>query len=115
MNIKMAARSLAALAQPRRLWLFRHLVSIGPSGATPAALVHAAKVANATLSFHLKSLVEANLVTQERQGRHRIYRASFGHISALLAYLAEDCCQGQSCEITIKALPPRRRPHKAKP
>lgn len=101
MNIQTATRSLAALAQPRRLRLFRHLVAAGPAGATPQELLGAANVANATLSFHLKELVEAKLITQERQGRHRIYRASFGEISALLSYLAEDCCRGQPCEINI--------------
>jgi DNA-binding transcriptional ArsR family regulator len=51
----------------------------------------------------LKELVDAKLVTQERLGRHRIYRACFAEISALLAYLAEDCCRGQPCEINIKS------------
>jgi ArsR family transcriptional regulator len=86
-NIKTATRALAALSQPRRLRLFRHLVSAGRAGAT--------------LSFHLKELVDAKLVTRERQGRHRIYRASFGEINSLLTYLAEDCCRGQSCEINL--------------
>lgn len=102
MDIKTATRALGALAQPRRLQLFRRLVAAGPAGSTPQELLRAAKVANATLSFHLKQLVEAKLITQERQGRHRIYRASFGEIGALLAYLAEDCCGGQPCEVDIK-------------
>jgi ArsR family transcriptional regulator len=100
-DTKTATRALGALAQPRRLQLFRRLVAAGPAGSTPQELLRAAKVANATLSFHLKQLVEAKLITQERQGRHRIYRASFGEIGALLAYLAEDCCGGQPCEVDI--------------
>lgn len=102
MDIQTATRALGALAHPRRLHLFRYLVAAGPKGAIPTELLSAAKVANATLSFHLKELVDAKLITQERQGRHRIYRASFTRISALLDYLAEDCCQGQSCEINVK-------------
>ena len=102
MDINTATRALAALAQPRRLRLFRHLVAAGRAGATPQELLGAAKVANATLSFHLKALVDAKLITQERLGRHRVYRACFDEISALLAYLAEDCCQGQPCEINLK-------------
>ena len=102
MNVDTATRALAALAQPRRLRLFRHLVVAGPTGATPQELLGAAKVANATLSFHLKELEHAKLVTQERLGRHRIYRACFAEISALLAYLAEDCCRGQPCDINLK-------------
>lgn len=103
MDISTATRALAALAQPRRLRLFRHLVTAGAAGATPQELLGAAKIANATLSFHLRELVDAKLITQERHGRHRIYRACFGEISALLAYLAEDCCGGQPCEIDIKS------------
>jgi len=102
-NIDTATKALAALAQPRRLRLFRYLVAAGPAGATPQELLGAAKVSNATLSFHLRELVEAKLLTQERLGRHRIYRACFGEISALLAYLADDCCRGQPCEINFKS------------
>ena len=51
----------------------------------------------ATLSFHLKELMNARLVTQERQGRNLIYRASFEHMNALLGYLTENCCQGEAC------------------
>jgi len=101
-DIQTATRALGALAHPRRLHLFRYLVAAGPKGATPTELLGAAKVANATLSFHLKELVDAKLVTQERLGRHRIYRACFAEISALLAYLAEDCCRGQPCDINLK-------------
>jgi DNA-binding transcriptional ArsR family regulator len=101
-NIKSATRALGALAQPRRLHLFRYLVAAGSAGATPKELLGASKVANATLSFHLKELMDAKLIIQERQGRHRIYRACFDEISALLAYLAEDCCQGQSCAVNLK-------------
>lgn len=102
MDIQTATRALGALSHARRLHLFRYLVAAGPTGATPTELLGAAKVANATLSFHLKELVDAKLITQERQGRHRVYRACFVEISALLAYLAEDCCRGQPCEIDLK-------------
>lgn len=102
MDIKTATRALGALAQPRRRNNWRRLVAAGPAGSTPQELLSAAKVANATLSFHLKQLVDAKLVTRERRGRHRIYRAAFGEIGALLSYLAEDCCGGQPCEVDIK-------------
>jgi DNA-binding transcriptional ArsR family regulator len=50
-----------------------------------------------TLSFHLKELAHAGLVTQERASRHIIYRAAFEHMNALLGYLTENCCQGTGC------------------
>ncbi|GAA4351598.1 hypothetical protein GCM10023165_39970 [Variovorax defluvii] len=52
-----------------------------------------------TLSFHLKELLHAGLVTQERQGRNLIYRAAFDRMNALLGYLTENCCQGAVCEV----------------
>jgi len=95
-------RSLMALAQPIRLRVFRALVVAGPEGLTPGALTAALEVAATSLSFHLKELTNAGLVSQERQGRHLIYRAAFGEMNALLAYLTENCCQGQACGVVAK-------------
>ena len=89
--------ALAALAQPVRLRVFRALVVAGPAGLTPGELATALDVAATSLSFHLKELTHAQLITQEREGRHLIYRAAFGQMNALLAYLTQHCCQGQPC------------------
>ena len=89
--------SLAALAQPLRLKVFRALVVAGPRGLTPGAMSEGAVVPAATLSFHLKELMASGLVTQQRDGRFLIYRAEFERMNALLAYLTENCCQGQDC------------------
>lgn len=86
-----------ALAQSVRLRVFRALVVAGPQGMTPGALTEALAVPATSLSFHLKELTNAGLVSQERQGRHLIYRASFDQMNDLLAYLTENCCQGQAC------------------
>jgi ArsR family transcriptional regulator len=96
-------RSLAALAQPVRLRVFRALVVAGPEGMTPGTLTEALDVPATSLSFHLKELTNAGLVSQERQGRHLIYRASFDQMNALLAYLTENCCQGQACATEVDA------------
>jgi ArsR family transcriptional regulator len=90
-------RSLAALAQGLRLQIFRVLVVAGPVGMTPGALAEHLDVAATTLSFHLKELMNAGLVTQQRSGRHLIYRASFERMNALLGYLTDNCCQGAGC------------------
>ncbi|HEY9224475.1 MAG TPA: metalloregulator ArsR/SmtB family transcription factor [Variovorax sp.] len=92
-----AVRALAALAQPVRLQVFRCLVVAGPEGLTPGALVEAIGVPATSLSFHLKELTHAGLVSQERQGRHLIYRAAFDRMNALLGYLTQNCCQGEAC------------------
>ena len=90
-------RALAALAQEVRLRVFRALVVAGPAGLTPGDLSTQLEVAPNTLSFHLKELSHAGLISQERQGRNLIYRAAFDTMNALLAYLTENCCQGQAC------------------
>ncbi|QCB48870.1 metalloregulator ArsR/SmtB family transcription factor [Hydrogenophaga sp. PAMC20947] len=90
-------RSLAALAQEVRLRIFRALVVAGVEGLTPGSLTEQLSVAPNRLSFHLKELVHAGLISQERQGRHLIYRASFASMNELLSYLTENCCQGAEC------------------
>ncbi|MEP7100948.1 MAG: metalloregulator ArsR/SmtB family transcription factor [Burkholderiales bacterium] len=93
-------KSLAALAQPSRLRLFRTLVVAGPLGLTPGALSEELGVAATTLSFHLKELTNAGLVSQQRDGRNLIYRAAYEQMDAVLAYLTAHCCQGEACLVT---------------
>ena len=92
--------ALAALAQPTRLQVFRALVVAGAQGVTPGALAEQLDVAPNTLSFHLKELVHADLVANERIGRNLIYRAQFERMNAVLAYLTQNCCQGAPCELS---------------
>jgi len=97
MNESAIIQALAALAQEVRLRAFRALVVAGSSGLTPGDMASQLSVAGNTLSFHLKELSHAGLITQERQGRNLIYRASFSHMNELLTYLTQNCCQGQEC------------------
>ena len=99
MESSSVVQALTALAQASRLHIFRALVQAGPSGLTPGELSAHVDVAPNTLSFHLKGLMQADLVSQERSGRHLIYRAHFDRMNAVLAYLSENCCQGHSCEV----------------
>jgi DNA-binding transcriptional ArsR family regulator len=90
-------KSLAALAQPIRLKVFRALVVTGPEGLTPGAMAEGLGIAQNTLSFHLKELTHAGLVTQERASRNIIYRAAYERMNALLGYLTRNCCAGATC------------------
>lgn len=99
MEANEVVKTLSALAQPLRLEVFRALVVVGEAGLTPGAIQEALGVAPATLSFHLKELVNAGLVTQERASRNLIYRAAYSHMNAVLAYLTENCCQGSACAV----------------
>ncbi len=99
MEEQAAVTSLAALAQGMRLRIFRALIGAGPQGLTPGALTATLGVPASTLSFHLKELMHAGLVSQERDGRSLIYRPAIAQMNELLAYLTAHCCQGAACEI----------------
>ena len=102
MEEKEVIRSLVALAQESRLRVFRTLVVAGPLGLTPGALSEELGVAATTLSFHLKELTNAGLVSQQRDGRNLIYRAAYERMNAVLAYLTAHCCQGEDCLVTTQ-------------
>ncbi len=95
-------KALAALAQESRLRVFRTLVVAGPLGLTPGALSEELGVAATTLSFHLKELMHAGLVSQRRDGRNLIYRAAYERMNEVLAYLTAHCCQGKDCLVTAQ-------------
>jgi ArsR family transcriptional regulator len=98
-NEKTAVASLAALAQGMRLRIFRALIGAGPQGMTPGALSATLDVPASTLSVHLKELMHARLVSQQRDGRNLIYRPSIKQMDALLSYLTAHCCHGAACDI----------------
>ena len=104
MESKYVIKALAALAQPNRLQIFRALVVKGAGGMTPALISEALGMPANTLSFHLKELMNADLISQERSGRNLIYRAQFDRMNAVLTYLSENCCQGQACEVKPEAI-----------
>lgn len=89
-----AVSSLSALAQSVRLRVFRALIGAGPQGLTPGALCALLGVPASTLSFHLKELMHAGLVSQQRDGRNLVYRPAMAQMQALLDYLTAHCCQG---------------------
>jgi DNA-binding transcriptional ArsR family regulator len=92
-----------------RLRVFRTLVGAGPQGLTPGALSVTLDVAASTLSFHLKELMHAGLVTQTRDGRNLIYRPSLAQMNELLAYLTAHCCHGSACDIAAAPDPAETR------
>ena len=92
-------KALSALAHPLRLQVFRALVVTGPAGLTPGVMQEALGVPATTLSFHLKELAIAGLVTIERSSRTLVYRAAYEQMNGLLGYLTENCCAGASCAV----------------
>ena len=101
MDEQAAIAALAALAQGQRLRIFRALIGAAPLGMTPGALGALLDVPGSTLSFHLKALMHAGLVSQDREGRQLIYRPAIAQMNRLLAYLTDHCCQGQPCGVDL--------------
>jgi ArsR family transcriptional regulator len=96
MDTANALTALAALAQETRLAVFRLLVETGPEGLSVGKIAERLGVAGATLSFHLKEMMHADLVTMRHEGRYVYCVANFATMDSLLAYLTENCCGGMS-------------------
>lgn len=107
MESNTAVSQLAALAQENRLAIFRLLVQHGDAGLAVGQIAQALGLANATLSFHLKTLTQAGLIVAQPDGRFIHYSAHFAAMNQLLGFLTENCCGGQSC---LPARPTTCRP-----
>lgn len=92
-------KALAALAQESRLSVYRLLVKRGPDGFSPGEISQKLEIPAPTLSFHLKELLRARLITSRRDGRFLYYSANFEEMNALLDFLTENCCSlaNESC------------------
>ncbi|MGH8737729.1 MAG: ArsR/SmtB family transcription factor [Burkholderiales bacterium] len=97
MEMKQAVIALGALAQETRLAVFRMLVEAGPGGMPAGEISARLGLPAATASFHLAQLSRAGLLASRAQGRFIIYSADFERMNALLGFLTENCCGGQSC------------------
>lgn len=93
-----AVAALAALAQDSRLEVYRLLVKRGPEGFAAGEIGEKLAIPGPTLSFHLKELAQAGLVTARKESRFVFYAANFERMNTLLAYLTENCCGvGATC------------------
>ena len=84
--------ALAALAQDTRLSVYRTLIEHAPEGLAAGEIAQRLDVPPATLSFHLKELARAGLITARQDGRFIWYRANIDAMNGLVAYLTENCC-----------------------
>ncbi len=89
-----AALSLAALGHDTRLTIFRLLVRAGKDGLNIGEIGQLLDMAPSTLAYHLKTLVDAGLVLQERQGRQIINRVDFDVMYQTVSFLTSECCAG---------------------
>ena len=97
METKSVVNALGALAQDSRLTIFRKLVQVGPCGMSAGKISESTGIPPSSLSFHLKELTYADLVTSRHESRFIIYSANFSTMNALLGFLTENCCGGNPC------------------
>jgi DNA-binding transcriptional ArsR family regulator len=110
-----ALEALAALAQETRLKVYRLLVEAGPEGLSAGRIGQELDLPPATLSFHLAHLARAGLAKSRQEGRFIIYAADFQNMNALIGYLTENCCGGQSCAPAVKPIAMKGKTHEALP
>lgn len=101
-------KALAALSQENRLAIFRLLVQAGKDGRIVGDIAEELRVANATLSFHLKELTNAGLIKARQEGRYIYYSANYAQMNGLLGFLTENCCAGDSTACASPACAPAR-------
>jgi ArsR family transcriptional regulator, arsenate/arsenite/antimonite-responsive transcriptional repressor len=110
-----AISALNALASEPRLNVHRLLVKRGPEGYTPSELSKRLELPAPTLSFHLKSLVQAGLVVSRRDSRNLYYSPNFRRMNDLIGFLTENCCSladdtcGTDCQSPAIPVSPRKR------
>lgn len=87
-----AIKVLSALAQDSRLAIFRLLIEQGPDGLPVGVIGERLGLPSATLSFHLKELLHAGLVTSRQSGRFIYYAPVIASVNELVGYLMDNCC-----------------------
>ncbi len=95
MKLNEASTALAALAQSSRLEVFKLLVKQGEDGLSAGDISQQLGIPKPTLSFHLKELTQAGLISSQRNGRSIIYQLHIAGMNSLMTFLTEDCCQGR--------------------
>lgn len=95
MDERQALSAFGALSQETRLRILRMLVVAGPGGMAAGMIAEEAEVSASNVSFHLKELEHAGLVTARRDSRSIIYSAEYDALTGLIRFLMEDCCSGR--------------------
>ncbi|WP_343583688.1 metalloregulator ArsR/SmtB family transcription factor [Herbaspirillum sp.] len=112
METKAVIAALAALAQETRLAIFRHLIQVGPAGCAASKIGEAVGIAPSSLSFHMKELAHAGLVSSRQEGRFVIYAANYTAMNDVLGFLTENCCGGNICSPVSACCEPSTSPVK---
>jgi len=97
LNPTIAAQGFAAIGSEARLQVLQTLVRAGQGGMPIGDIQQRLEIPASTLAHHIRFLVAAGLIEQEKQGRQVINRANYPLIEALAAYLLHECCADANC------------------
>ena len=95
-------REISALGHDVRLSIYRLLVKAGTEGLSIGDVIEHLDIAPSTLAHHLSTLVDAGLVTQEKQGRTVINRVDYDVMHSTVDFLTAECCSGVTLSKTCK-------------
>ncbi len=95
MEQNLAIGVLQSLASVPRLDIYRLLVRAGPDGLVAGEIGQQLDLPATNLSFHLKALTQAGLLSVTAEGRYQRYRANMAVVLDLIDYLTEECCAGR--------------------
>ncbi len=94
MNKEIATKVFESLASGIRLEVYRLVVKTGLEGMVAGQIASELAIAPNNLSFHLKAMTHAGLLSVAQEGRFQRYRANIPLMLELIAYLTEECCAG---------------------
>ncbi|MGA9411406.1 MAG: metalloregulator ArsR/SmtB family transcription factor [Roseobacter sp.] len=100
---QIVSRALAALGHEARLDIFRLLVKAGHEGMSVGQISHHLGLAASTLAHHLRTLVDAGLIAQSKQGRAVLNSVNFEEMNHIIGFLTNECCTGVSLTKTDSA------------
>jgi ArsR family transcriptional regulator, arsenate/arsenite/antimonite-responsive transcriptional repressor len=93
MDFAATARKLGSLGHEQRLRLFHRLLRAGRNGLTIGQVQEALDRPMSTVTFHLRQLVAAGMVVQQKEGRFVRCRASFEALDEIAEFIARECCK----------------------
>jgi arsenate reductase len=92
---KVIPSRLATLGHKQRLAIFRLLMRRYPDRVSAGEIAVTLALKSSTLSAYLNTLMQAGLVTQERQGTSLRYAVALDAVRQTFDYLLFDCCRGR--------------------
>jgi len=99
LSIKEVAQGFAAVGSESRLSVLLLLVKAGNDGLTVSEIGSQLGIAASTLAHHLRYLVAAKMILQEKQGREVRNTAHFDCLEELGNYILLECCKNSNKDI----------------